>query len=204
MAVNWSTAELEKIEKQSLGDLAPYYYYIPTKSMRQIEYDMEGYLILQPKNQKQKLLDWIKNVTKIEMDNVERDSLLSTYITIRLEDASTRIEEIDTVLNMYSELQGELLAGSDDPSRFASIIDLNEMIRSISRTVDSISIQRDQAFHERNLTNDLKILLDGFKSSGETQEELKSWQSVISAYPGQNAKSGSSSKSDSGLKSDLF
>jgi len=195
MAVSWSNSELEKIKQQTLGDLAPSYYYPRTKSMRQIDYDMEGYLILQIKDQKQKLLDWIKNVTKIEVNNADRDALLDVYLATRLDDSSARINELDIMLNKYSELQGELLSSGDDPSRFASIIDLNQMVRSISRTVDSISIQRDQAFHEQNVTTILKTILDVTKSTDETQKELKSWQSVISAYPGQTAKSGKSSKS---------
>lgn len=188
MAVNWSAEEIDKIQKQSLGDLAPFYYYPVSKSMRQIDTDMEGYLILQPKDQKQKVLEWIKNVVKVENDNVDRDILLQMYFKSRIDDTTARIEELDTTLNKYSELQGELLSGNDDPSRFASIIDLNQMIRSISRMVDSISIQRDQAFHEQNLTNLLKNVLDASQSNEDTQKELKSWTTVVSAYPGQKSK----------------
>jgi len=205
MAVNWSAEEIEKIEKQSLQDLAPYYYYPLSKSMRQIDTDMEGYLILQPKDQKQKVLEWIKNVVKIENDSVDRDFLLQMYFKTRLEDVDARIEELDTTLNKYAELQGELLSGNDDPSRFASIIDLNQMIRSISRMVDSISIQRDQAFHEKNLTNILNNLLDLNQSNEETQKELKSWTAVVSAYPGQNSKSTKpKSPGQQGLDTPLF
>jgi hypothetical protein len=191
MAVNWSTEELEKIKNQSLGELKPYYYYLPNKNFIQISEDMEGYLILQDQEQKQKLLSWIKDVTKIEMDNEDRDALLATYLDIRLEDAAARIEELDTVLNQYADMQAELITDGDDSSRYATIMDLNLMVRSIGKPVESISIQRDQAFHEQNVTTALKNLLDRNKSDSDSQKELSSWQTVISAYKGQTGKSNS-------------
>lgn len=189
MAVNWSTEELEKIKNQSLGELKPYYYYLPNKNMIQISDDMEGYLILQDQEQKQKLLSWIKDVTKIEMDNEDRDILLATYLDIRLEDTAARIEELDTVLNQYADMQAELITDGDDSSRYATIMDLNLMVRSIGKPVESISIQRDQAFHEQNVTTALKNLLVSNKSDSDSQKELSSWQTVISSYKGQAGKS---------------
>jgi hypothetical protein len=64
------------------------------------------------------------------------------------------------------------------------------MLCSITKPVDVINIQRDQAFHEQNVTTALQNLLEANKSNTDTQKEISSWQSVISAYKGQTAKSG--------------
>lgn len=186
----WSTEELEKIKNQSLGDLRPSYYYLPNKTMMQISEDMEGYLILQDQEQKQKLLSWIKNVTKIETENKDRDTLLATYLDIRVEDTQARMDEMDEMLNNYAEMQAELITDGEDSSRFATIMDLNLMVRSISRPVEMITMQRDQAFHEQNVTNSLINLLEANKSDKDTERELSSWQTVISSYKGQKGKSG--------------
>jgi hypothetical protein len=191
MAISWSTEELEKIKNQSLKNLRPSYYYLPNKNLMQISEDMEGYLILQDQEQKQKLLSWIKDVTKIETENKDRDALLATYLDIRLEDTQARMDEMDEVLNNYAEMQADLITDGDDPSRFATIMDLNLMTRSISRPVEMITMQRDQAFHEQNVTTALKNTLEVIKSDKDTEKELSSWQTVISAYKGQKGKSGS-------------
>jgi hypothetical protein len=190
MAITWNTDEIEKIKNQTLNELRPSYYYVPNRSMVQITEDMEGYLILQDQEQKQKLLSWIKNVTKIETSNEKRDQLLATYLEIRQQDALDRITELDEVLNQYADMQAELITDGDDSSRYATIGDLNIMLRSITKPVDVINIQRDQAFHEQNVTTALQNLLEANKSNTDTQKEISSWQSVISAYKGQTAKSG--------------
>jgi hypothetical protein len=190
MAITWNTDEIEKIKNQTLKELRPSYYYVPNRNMVQITEDMEGYLILQDQEQKQKLLSWIKNVTKIETSNEKRDQLLATYLEIRQQDALDRITELDEVLNQYADMQAELITDGDDSSRYATIGDLNIMLRSITKPVDVINIQRDQAFHEQNVTTALQNLLEANKSNTDTQKEISSWQSVISAYKGQTAKSG--------------
>lgn len=191
MTITWSTSELEKIKKQSLKDNRPSYYYLPNKAFMQISEDMEGYLILQDQEQKQKLLAWIKEVSDIETENKDRDELLGTYLDIRLQDTQDRIDELDTVLNQYAEMQAELITDGNDSSRFATIMDLNLMTRSISRPVDMLNMQRDQAFHEQNVTNALKNTLELSKSDDDTEKEISSWQTVLSAYKGQSGKSGS-------------
>lgn len=190
MAITWSADETEKIKNQTLNELRPSYYYVPNRSMVQITEDMEGYLILQEQEQKQKLLSWIKNVTKIETSNEKRDQLLATYLDIRQQDTVDRITELDEVLNQYADMQAELITDGDDSSRYATIGDLNIMLRSITKPVDVINIQRDQAFHEQNVTTALQNRLEANKSNTDTQKEISSWQSVISAYKGQTAKSG--------------
>jgi hypothetical protein len=111
-------------------------------------------------------------------------------LEIRQQDALDRITELDEVLNQYADMQAELITDGDDSSRYATIGDLNIMLRSITKPVDVINIQRDQAFHEQNVTTALQNLLEANKSNTDTQKEISSWQSVISAYKGQTAKSG--------------
>jgi len=189
MAITWSTSELEQIKQQSLGDLKPSYYYLPNKNMIQISEDMEGYLILQYQEQKQKVLSWIKDITKIEIENKDRDALLTTYLETRLTDTGERITELDIVMNQYADMQSELITDGNDSSRYATIMDLNLMIRSLARPVDMINMQRDQAFHEQNVVTALKNILDNNKSDTDTEKELSSWQTVISSYKGQAGKS---------------
>jgi len=187
MAVNWNTSELDKIKQQMLDD-KPQYYLLPNKLMVPISEDMEGFLILQTQEQKQKILSWIKKVTSIQTANKDRDALLDTYLQVRLQDTTDRISEMDTVLDGYSKMQNDIVTDGDDSSRYAGIIDLNLMIRSISRSVNMITMQRDQAFHEQNLTKLLQLLLTSNKIDDDTQKELSSWQNVLSTYSGQTSK----------------
>jgi len=188
--IQWTTDELEKIKQQTLGDLRPSYYYIPIQNTVQISEDMEGYLILQSQDEKQKVLSWIKNVTQIENETTDRDALLTTYLGVRQKDATNRVTEMDAVLNQYAEMQAELITDGNDSSRYATISDLNLMIISIGKPVDEINLQRDQAFHEQNLITTLQNLLNNQQSDTDTQKELTSWQTVISAYSGQTQQSG--------------
>lgn len=191
MAIVWTTDEQKKINDQSLNELKPSYYYVPNRTFIQISEDMEGYLILQDQEEKQKILSWIKNLSSIETENQDRDTLLETFLGIRLQDTEDRIAELDTVLNQYAEMQTDLITDGDDSSRFATIMDLNLMLRSISSSVDMIMIQRDQAFHEKNLITALSDILAANKSDDDTQKELSSWQTVVSSYKGQSGKSAS-------------
>ena len=66
------------------------------------------------------------------------------------------------------------------------------MIRSMARSIARIKVYREAAFHEETMVNLLTGALEVEKTNEETKKELSSWQTVLSAYEGQESKSGSS------------
>jgi hypothetical protein len=192
----FSNAELEIINKARLPKEArPSYYSSAQRDFVQIDENFEGYLILQDKEQKQKGLTWIKTAGDFEVQNKDHDELLAEYLTIRREDAEARMEDLDAKLNEYIEFQAGVLTDSEgtDPSRFATINEVNVMIRSLSRSIHRIKILREASFHEQTMVNLLEKSLESEETNEETQKELSSWQTVMSTYKGQDSKSGSSS-----------
>ena len=96
MAVEFTPDELDLIGQQSLPEVErPTYYSSVTQNFKPISSDFEGYLILQPQNQKQRALTWIKDAADIEVDNGEQSELLINYLVIRQEDAAQRVNELD-------------------------------------------------------------------------------------------------------------
>jgi len=198
-AIAWTTSELELIKKQTLNDLRPSYYSITNRNLIQISSDFEGYLILQGADDKKKLLTWMSDVSKINVENKEQNEILTTFLGIRGQDADDRITELDIKLNKYADMQADLITDGNDPSRYGSIVELSLMIRAISKSLDSIAIQREQAFHEKNMVVLLSKIADNEKVDENTQKELTSWQTVASTYKGQTDKKKSSAgKSASG------
>ena len=151
MAITWSKEELDAIQKQSMKDMRPSYYSITNKSYIQISEDFEGYLILQASDDKQKILTWMKDVSKINNDTKDQNELLSRFLQVRSDDTIARIDELDEKLNKYDEMQTDLITDGKDPSRYGSIMELSLMVTSITKSVDNILIQREQAFHEQNM-----------------------------------------------------
>ena len=191
----FTTEEQELIEKQALTiETRPTYYSPSQRNFIPIPDEFEGYLILQGQEQKQKGLTWIKTAEDFEVQNKDHDELLAEYLTIRQEDAKAKMEDLDSKLNEYIEFQSGVLTDSagSDPSRFSSINEVSVMIQSLSRSITRIKILRESAFHEQTMVNLLEKSLQAEESNEETQKELNSWQSVLSAYKGQESKSGSS------------
>lgn len=190
---NFSDEELELIQNAKLPTKAlPKYFSAAEAAIlanrndayHPISRDFEAYLILQTDTQKQSELAWIKRATTILSNNEDRDALLTKYYENRNADASLRVQEIDTVLSSFDSYRVGLLAQGDDTTRFASVIEVSLMANSLQRPIDEIQIYREQAFHEQTLISILKQRLDVRKDTADTKEELKSWQSVITTYPG--------------------
>lgn len=191
MSINWSTSELEAIKKQTLKDSKPSYYSLTNKNYIQISEDFEGYLILQGGDQKQKVLTWMSDVSKINNDTKDQNAILNRFLEIRYQDTSDRITELDEKLNKYSEMQTELITDGTDPSRYGSIIEINLMVKCISKSIDNINLQREQAFHEQNMVTAVQNAIQNEQVSDDTTKELTSWQTIMSTYKGQTSKSGS-------------
>ena len=190
--VTFSTDEQALINKQKLpDDRRPSYFSSLSQNFIQISPDFEGYLILQPQDQKQRTLTWIQEASKIQVPNIDHDAILNRYFIIRQTDALTRIDELDSMLNNFAQFQAGLLTDGTDPSRFAAIGEVNILTRSLRRPLDKIAVQRDLGFHEQTLVNLLKGRLDLEQTNTSTQQELQSWQNVISTYRGQSSRSGS-------------
>jgi len=189
MAITWTTAELEAIQKQTLGDLRPSYYSITSKSYIQISSDFEGYLILQSADDKQKVLTWMTDVNKINNDKTDQNELLNRFMAVRSDDVAARITELDDKLDEYSNMQADLITDGKDPSRYGDIIELSLMVNTISRPIDNLNLQREQAFHEQNM---IQVITDAVRSeqvNDDTTKELTSWQTIMSTYKGQTAQS---------------
>ena len=190
MAINFSVDEIEKIDKQKKPSGLPSYYSSDSKSRREIGRDFEGFLILQSTDQKQVLLKWLQQVNDIEQDNTDRDKLTDQYLDLRTTDATARIAELDLQLKGFDKFRSSLFGDGADPSRFAEIVELNTLIQAMQRPLEEITIQREIAFHERNLAKLINNRRTKAKSNKDTEKELKSWQSVVTAYPGQKKATG--------------
>jgi hypothetical protein len=184
----WSTSELESIKKQTLGNLRPLYYSSSNRKYLQISDDFEGYLILQSAEEKRKILTWISDITKINNDTEDQNVLLQRFMDVRSADADDRISELDEKLDNFSELQADLITDGNDVARYSSIIELDAMVRSISKPLDNLLIQREQAFHEKNVIAAVTNTARQEKITDDTKKELSSWQTVISAYKGETQK----------------
>ena len=192
MGITWSTSELDMIKKQTMSNLRPSYYSTTNKNYIQISEDFEGFLIIQAADNKQKLLKWMSDIGGITNDVKDQNKLLTAFIAVRDADANAQIVEIDNKLNDYAEMQATLLTDGTDPARYASIIELDLMLTSISKSVDNITIQRDQAFHELCVTKTVENKLNIEAVSDEAEKEMSSWQSIVSSYKGQTESSGGS------------
>jgi len=186
VGIQFTTDELGKIEKQKKAtpDL-PTYYSASTQNFVAIGRDFEGFLILQSTEQKQKLLKWLGEVDKIQIENIERDELLTRYLNLRVADTEIRITELEEQLKGFDEFKTSVFTSGEDTSRFASIVELDLMLQSLQRPLSEITLQRDLAFHEQNMANLLLKRQERAKTDKSAQRELRSWQSVVTTYPGQ-------------------
>ena len=165
----FTTEEKEQIRAQALPPAdRPSYFSSVNRDDRQITEGFESFLILQDQTQKQNSLDWIGKALDIEADNEDRDALLNTYLEIRTTDAEERVTELDEKLEDFNKFVTGLFAKDSaqgsDPSRFATVEELNLFVLSLQKPLDKITVQRDQAFHETNLTRVLGNRLEQEKT----------------------------------------
>lgn len=191
MDITWNADELEEIKKQTMKDLRPSYYSIQNRNLIQISEDFEGYLILQGADDKQKIITWMADVGKINNDTKDQNDLLAKYLEIRGTDADDRITELEERLNKCSEMQANLITDGKDPSRYGSIFELSLMIQSVTKSIDNIMIQREQAFHEKNVIAAVTNKVKSETVDDESKRELDSWKSILATYKGQTNKSSS-------------
>jgi hypothetical protein len=186
MAVNFTPEELEIIGRQAKPTtMLPTYYSSQSKSSIPVGRDFEGFLILQNIDQKQQVLTWLREVNSISEENTDRDELLIRYIGLRSADADTRIAEIDEQMKGFTDFKSNLFSNVEDPAKFAGLVELNVMLQSLQKPVSEMASQRDLAFHEKNMAALTLTRLQRSKNDEDTQRELRSWQTVITAYPGQ-------------------
>lgn len=170
----------------------PKYYLADTKQSIPISRDFEAYLILQPSEQKQNIVDWINGANEITNDTVDRDELASQYFDLRIADAKQRISDLDEQLNNFNKFKLGLLGTKGDPSGFSTITEINLMTRALQKPLDEMVYLREQAFHEQTMNGIQKLRAEVDIDTPDTQKELESWQKVITTYPGQESSSGAS------------
>ena len=188
---NFSVSEIGLINAQRVPEPdRPVYFDARQKIELPISSDFEAYLILQSMEQKQKIQKWVTFASGVEKDNTDRDELLTTFLSNRTIDSTARMEEIDEVLDNFEQMKAELLSDGEDPTRFAEIVEVNVLARSLQRSVDEIAIFRENAFHEITMANIVSKRLESTKTDENTQKELESWQDVVSFYQGQQTSSG--------------
>lgn len=183
------TAEELKIirqQRKSNEDL-PKYYSAESKAETQISRDFESYLILQSPAQKQKILSWIKEATKIQKPRVDRDELIKRYMANRIADADARISDLTTQTTKFESLRSELIGDSTDVNRFADVIEVGIMVNSLQRPIDELLSLKERAYHDKVMATVYSIRFAATENNKDTQRELSSWQTVVSAYPGRNA-----------------
>jgi len=186
---NFTTDEQALITKQSLPIAKrPSYFSKDFQREEQIGQSFEAFLILQRSSQKQISMDWIDRALDIEVDNEDRDTLMTTYLAGVNEDAIARVTELDDRLENFSAFMGSLFQNESEtggPSRFSDIAELNIFVQSLQRPLDKLTIQRDQAFHEQNMVTALQIRLTQEQTDENSRKELESWNDVLATYEGQ-------------------
>lgn len=183
-------------EHKKLDQDLPLYYTASTKQESPISREFESYLILEAKEHKQKTLSWIKDVEKIQFNKVDRDKLLDTYLTNCNDNANTKISELDAKLNNFDDFKSGLLGKEEDPLRYANVTELSLMSQSLQKPIDEMVFMRDKASHEINMVSLMKAKQKLTAYNSDTQKELQSWQSSVSAYDGQSSSYQKSTGSD--------
>ena len=183
-------------DQKKLDQDLPTYYNASTKQESPISREFESYLILESKEHKQKTLSWIKDVEKIQFNKVDRDKLLDTYLTNCNENANTKIAELDEKLNNFDDFKSGLLGKEEDPLRYANVTELSLMSQSLQKPIDEMVFMRDKASHEINMVSLMQAKQKLTAYNSDTQKELQSWQSSVSAYDGQSSSPQKSTGSD--------
>jgi len=186
---NFTTDELALIGEQALPDKErPSYFSKAFQREEQIGESFESFLILQRGSQKQISMDWIDRALDIEVDNEDRDILMTTYLEVVNDDAITRVAELDERLENFGSFMTSLFQDESEtggPSRFSDIPELNTFVQSLQKPLDKLTIQRDQAFHEQNMITNLQVRLEQEQTDENSRAELESWNNILATYEGQ-------------------
>ena len=181
----FSAAELDIIAKEKKKpEDRPSYYSASDKTFIQISESFEGYLILQPIDQKQKILSWVQKASKEKDKNIDRDALLQKFLNNRKNDAKTRVVELDKKLEDFNSFKSDLVDDGSGNSRYTNILEISLLSQSLQKPVDELMMMREQAAHEVNMVSFLTNRL--IPDNSDTKRELQSWQTVLAAYKGQS------------------
>ena len=175
-------AQIQLIAEQSKSNAdLPKYYSAAQRTSVPISREFESYLILQTQTHKQETLSWIQSVSAIQTSNVDRDTLLSTYTTNRLNDAKATIAELDVEIQDFNNFQKDLFQGDNSN---ATVYELGLLAQSLMQPLDEMIYLQDRSFHEVNMVGFINLKQQTQANTTYTQQELQSWQTVISTYPG--------------------
>lgn len=195
---NFSQEELELINQQRRDvESLPLYYSADNKRLTQISRDFESFLILQPTEQKQLTLKWVKEANSALEKNVDRDELLLRYAGLRKDDAKLRIEELDEKLNTFDDFKESFLADSEENERWSAVPEVSLLQQSLQQPIDELLLLRDNSFHEFNFAVLVENRTNSDLVNKDTQREISSWQTVVSSYKGTDKAAKKSGKASS-------
>jgi hypothetical protein len=188
---NFSQAELDLIADQTKPESQlPSYYDADTDQNVVISRDFEAYLILETQQQQQATLQWISQELDFQANNLDRDAILTRYLVNRGTDDTARLAEINTRLMNFDSFKAGLLQGNipgQPPLDWSTTPELNLLSQSLQMPLDEINLLYDLTFHEQNVVAVLQNRMENTSYTDSDQEELQSWQTVISAYQGQSS-----------------
>ena len=180
---SFTQEELTLINSQRKKDTElPLYFSSTSKSNVSITRRFEEYLILQTSNQKQKILDWVDKALQIQKVNIDRDTILDTFLTNRIADNQAIIDELDQEIQGFNDFIKQVFVNGD--YRFNDVVEVGLMLKSLQNPLDELLLRRDMAFQETNLATVLKERIEDNLETNDTRKELQSWKQVLSAYEG--------------------
>lgn len=194
---NFSPTELSIVNEQRKDDKdLPKYYSSQRKTNVAISRDFEAYLILESQDHKQKTLSWIKKVKSISNNFTDRDALLSDLLESRKTQVQSRIKELDEALGNYDEFRFGILSNpisGDDSNKFADVAEVTLLTQILQKPIEYMNVLRERSYHEQVMLGlwENFIGVDGY--SANDNKELSSWETVISAYPGQEGSTATNS-----------
>lgn len=160
----------------------PEYYSSTSKNNVAITRRFEEYLILQTPVQKQKILDWTDKALEIQKVNIDRDTILDTFLKNRVADNKEIIDELDQEIQGFNDFIKQIFVGGD--YRFNDVVEVGLMLKSLQNPLDELLLRRDMAFQETNLAVVLQERVKDSLETNDTRKELQSWKQVLSAYEG--------------------
>jgi len=201
---NFSPEEKDLIDKQKKPtEQMPYYYLARRKTLIQISEDFEAYLILQTAAAKAKIQTWLKKTSDANLARADRDEILKRYLDLRKVDSQKVIESIDKKLDSFDEFKTSLLGTPEDANRYASVTELNEFTEVVQRPVDELTLLRETAYMEQNITALADKYLTEYGVSKDTQREINSWKTVFASYQGQPGGAQSKSNTLSNIRNKI-
>jgi hypothetical protein len=181
MAFNQDEINLINSQRKKEQEL-PKYFSATSKSNVTITRRFEDYLILQTPTQKQKILDWTDKALEIQKINIDRDTLLDTFLTNRISDNKEIINELDQEIQGFTDFIKQIFVNGD--YRFNDVVEVGLMLKSLQNPLDELLLRRDTAFQETNLAVVIQERVKDSLETNDTRKELQSWKQVLSAYEG--------------------